>query len=74
MGLNRTHHFTIDADVPSVEAELLSGGRGEMGFCHTSLVGVEVLEDAPAEDGGSVSHVVQQAQAKMAEVSEVQGL
>jgi hypothetical protein len=32
------------------------------------------IEDAPAEKSGSVSHIVQQAQAKMAEVSEVRGL
>lgn len=38
---------------------------------HSSYV---EIQDAPAEDTGSGSHIVQQAQAKMAEVSEVRGL
>ena len=38
---------------------------------HSSYV---QIQDAPAGNCGSVSHVVQQAQTKMAEVSEVRGL
>ena len=46
-------HFTIDAKLPAVESTLTRGGSGPMGFDHTSLVGVEVLEDAPQESSGA---------------------
>ena len=36
-------HYTIDVDVPELEAKLTSGGFGESGFDRTSLVAVEVL-------------------------------
>jgi hypothetical protein len=40
--------FTIDAEAPELEAALRSGGHGESGFDQSSLLGVEVLDSAPA--------------------------
>ena len=36
-------HFTVDIDVPELEALLKSGGSGESGYDMTDLVAVEVL-------------------------------
>lgn len=43
-GFERKDFQTIDLDVPSLEQLLKSGGRGEMGFCSTTLIGVEIIE------------------------------
>jgi len=42
-GLDRRDYYTIDIDLPEIEAALQRGGRGEMGFELHRLVGVEVL-------------------------------
>ena len=38
-----TTYQTIDADVPELEARLISGGYGENGSDQTILINVEVL-------------------------------
>ena len=43
IGLVSRGHYTIDVDVPEIEAALQRGGRGEAGFEFHELVGVEVL-------------------------------
>ena len=35
--------FTMDVDLPAVEAELRRGGRGEMGSHYVRFIGIEVL-------------------------------
>lgn len=43
---------TIDIEAPEVEAALLAGGRSEDRFCHTQVVGVEVLPASEARSDG----------------------
>lgn len=43
-GFERKDLKTIDLDIPSLEQVLKSGGRGEMGFYNTTLIGVEILD------------------------------
>ncbi len=37
---------TVDVDVPEIEQRLRAGGYGESGFDQTSMVGVEIIEEA----------------------------
>jgi hypothetical protein len=60
VGADDVFHFTIDAQLPDVEIALTRGGSGPMGFDHTSLVGVEVIEDAPQEVSGAPGNFAQQ--------------
>jgi len=41
--LDRREIFTILVDVPELEAMLVRGGRGEMGFESWQLLGAEVV-------------------------------
>jgi hypothetical protein len=43
IGLGLTDYYTLDIDVPELEAALTRGGHGEMGFDLHSLMGVEIL-------------------------------
>lgn len=43
-GSNNEDYYTIDADVPELEACLRRGGSGEMGFERHRLIGCEVIE------------------------------
>lgn len=42
-------HYTLDADVPELEAALTRGGYSETGFDRHRLLGVEVLPAREAE-------------------------
>lgn len=46
-GSNNEDYYTIDADVPELEACLRRGGSGEMGFERHRLIGCEVIEPRP---------------------------
>lgn len=50
-GEDRRDFFTLDVDLPDLEAMLTSGGRGEMGFESWQLLGAEVLRQ-PTEGSG----------------------
>jgi hypothetical protein len=41
-GMDIRDYITMDLDIPELEAALKRGGRGEMGFKITRLLGVEV--------------------------------
>ena len=53
LGLDRKDFHTIDAEVPTLEAALMRGGRGGFGFNSWTLVGAEVLPK-PAREGAEV--------------------
>lgn len=40
----RRDFFTLDIEVPQLEAMLRRGGKGEMGFDSWTLQGVEIME------------------------------
>lgn len=42
-GTDHRDYYTIDADVPELEAALRRGGTGPMGFERHELLGVELL-------------------------------
>ena len=42
-GLKTHDYFTVDGDADHVEKMLSRGGSGEMGYDHTTFVGVEVI-------------------------------
>lgn len=42
LGGTRREMFTIDADMPELEAQLTRGGCGEMGSEYVRFVGIEV--------------------------------
>jgi hypothetical protein len=44
LGGTRERMFTIDAELPQVEQQLVRGGIGPMGSEYVDVVGVEVLE------------------------------
>lgn len=48
-GLNETAFFTVDADVPELEAMLTRGGMGGPSFDAYTLTGVEILRVESAE-------------------------
>ena len=41
-GVDRKDYYTLDLDIPELEAALTRGGHGEMGFETHRLIGVEV--------------------------------
>lgn len=45
-GDSSREHFTLDIHVAALEEALRRGGFGDGGCDHTTLVGVEVLDDA----------------------------
>jgi hypothetical protein len=47
--LGGTHEelFTLDCDIPELEAQLTRGGRGEMGSAYVTLLGAEVFTPTP---------------------------
>ena len=49
LGVGFVDYYTLDIDVPELEAALTRGGHGEMGFDRHSLVGVEVLNGRQPE-------------------------
>ena len=49
MGIGWVDYYTLDADVPELEAALTSGGCSETGFDRHRLLGVEVLPTREAE-------------------------
>lgn len=54
LGGTRRELFTIDGDAAEVERQMRRGGRGEMGSMYVQLLGVEILDDEPAEREGGV--------------------
>lgn len=42
-GLDSKTYHTITLEVPELERLLIQGGRGEMGFEHWDLLGVEIV-------------------------------
>jgi hypothetical protein len=46
-GCEREIHYTVDAICQSLQDALQSGGIGESGYQTDSLVGVEILPEAP---------------------------
>ena len=44
-GIDRRGHYTLDIDVPELQAVLSSGGSGEDGFESHRLLGVEIIPD-----------------------------
>ena len=54
-GLDRQDLFTIDADVPELQAALDTGGFDENGYQSTLLLGAEILPDAPEVRPASVN-------------------
>lgn len=50
-GIDRRDHFTVDVEVPALEAMLRQGGSGEGGFESWQLLGVEVLTPEAGRDG-----------------------
>lgn len=41
--------YTVDCDVPELEAKLRNGGHGPYGFTINELMGAELLDAAPEE-------------------------
>lgn len=51
-GLERRDFITLDVDVPDLEALMLRGGHGEMGFDSWRLLGAEIIAATPAAGQG----------------------
>jgi len=49
-GLETKEFETIDIEQQGIENILRMGGYGETGYCHTSLVGIELLRPIVKED------------------------
>jgi hypothetical protein len=63
IGMNNETIHSVVVNVPIVEGLLCRGGSGEMGFDHTSLLGIEIVKDARQEN------IEAQPQPKTAEVA-----
>jgi hypothetical protein len=50
IGMNNETIHSVVVNVPIVEGLLCRGGSGEMGFDHTSLLGIEIVKDARQEN------------------------
>ncbi len=48
-GVNSKSFITLDIDLPELESLLKSGGSGEVGFEHTTLSGIELLQGGKDE-------------------------
>ena len=52
-GLERQDLFTIDADVPELQAALATGGHGPDGFESTFIMGAEILPKSDTNSGAA---------------------
>lgn len=50
-GCTGSYLWTIDGDAKQCEKALLSGGRGETGYEHTRLLGVEIINEILIQKG-----------------------
>ena len=50
-GLESEDFETIDILAPEIEQALRSGGYSESGYSYRSVVGVELIDDEPAQTG-----------------------